>query len=67
MLNAPDAVMLTDRIKTGGTATVVMSDRDRALVFTTARLPRLPASWCYQLWLMGRAGRPVSRDASLAA
>lgn len=44
VLNAPDAVMLTDRIKPGGTATVVMSDRDRALVFTTAGLPRLPAS-----------------------
>ena len=56
VLNAPDAVMLTDRVKTGGTATIVMSGRDGALVFTTARLPRLPASRCYQLWLMGPAG-----------
>jgi len=56
VLNAPDAVMHTDRIKTGGTATIVMSGRDRALVFTTAGLPRLPARRCYQLWLMGPAG-----------
>ena len=48
--------MLTDRVKTGGTATIIMSDRGRALVFTTAGLPRLPASRCYQLWLMGPAG-----------
>ena len=56
VLNAPDAVMLTDRVKTGGSATIVMSGRDRALVFTTAGLPPLPASRCYQLWLMGPAG-----------
>jgi anti-sigma-K factor RskA len=55
-LNAPDAVMLTGPVKNGGTATVVMSDQDRALVFTTAGLRRLPASRCYQLWLMGPAG-----------
>jgi anti-sigma factor RsiW len=56
VLNAPDAVMLTDRVKAGGSATIVMSGRDRALVFTTAGLPPLPASRCYQLWLMGPAG-----------
>lgn len=56
VLNAPDAVMRTDRVETGGTATIVMSPRDRALVFTTAGLPRLPASRCYQLWLMGPVG-----------
>jgi anti-sigma-K factor RskA len=60
VLNAPDAVMLTARVTGGGTATVVMSHRDRALVFTTDGLPLLPADRCYQLWLMGPAGdRPV--------
>jgi anti-sigma factor RsiW len=60
ILNAPDAVMHTDRVKTGGSAAIVMSGRDRALVFTTAGLRPLPASRCYQLWLMGPAGdRPA--------
>lgn len=60
VLNAPDAVMLTARVSGGGTATVVMSHRDRALVFTTDGLPVLPAGRSYQLWLMGPAGdRPV--------
>jgi hypothetical protein len=56
VLNAPDAVMHTDRITTGGSATVIMSGRDHELVFTTAGLAALPASRCYQLWLMGPAG-----------
>jgi anti-sigma-K factor RskA len=56
VLTAPDAVMLGARAQTGGTATVVMSHRDAALVFTTAGLRRLPSSRCYQLWLMGPAG-----------
>jgi hypothetical protein len=56
VLNAPDAVLLTSSVKTGGTVTVVMSRRDRALVFTTDGLPALPAGRCYQLWLMGPAG-----------
>jgi hypothetical protein len=60
VLNAPDAVILTSRVEGGGTATVVMSRRDRSLVFTTAGLPALSAGRCYQLWLMGPAGdRPV--------
>ena len=60
VLNAPDAVILTSRVRGGGTATVVMSRRDRSLVFTTAGLPRLSAGRCYQLWLMGPTGdRPV--------
>ena len=61
VLNAPDAVLLTARVRAGGTVTVVMSHRDRALVFTTAGLPPLPPGRCYQVWLMGPAGdRPVS-------
>ncbi|HEY6296923.1 MAG TPA: anti-sigma factor, partial [Streptosporangiaceae bacterium] len=60
VLNAPDAVMLTARVTGGGTATVVMSHRERALVFTAAGLPALPAGSCYQLWLMGPTGdRPA--------
>ena len=60
VLNAPDAVLLTARVTAGGTATVVMSRRDRALVFTTDGLPPLRAGRCYQLWLMGPAGdRPA--------
>jgi anti-sigma-K factor RskA len=60
VLNAPDKVMLTARVSGGGTATVVMSHRDRALVFTTDGLRALPAGRCYQLWLMGPAGdRPA--------
>jgi hypothetical protein len=61
VLNAPDAVILTSRVDGGGTATVVMSRRDRALVFTTAGLPALAVGRCYQLWLMGSEGdRPIS-------
>jgi len=60
VLNAPDAVLLTARVTAGGTATVVMSRQDRALVFTTDGLPPLGAGHCYQLWLMGQAGdRPA--------
>jgi len=56
VLNAPDAVMLTARITAGGTATVVMSRRDRSVVFTTAGLPPMTGARCYQLWLMGPSG-----------
>ncbi len=56
VLNAPDVVMLTARVHSGGTVTVVMSRRDRSLVFTTAGLPPLTSAHCYQLWLMGPGG-----------
>lgn len=60
VLNAADVTMLTARVRTGGTATVVMSDRQRALVFTAEGLRALPAGRHYELWLMGRAGaRPA--------
>jgi Anti-sigma-K factor rskA, C-terminal/Putative zinc-finger len=59
VLNAPDAKIITARAFTGGSATVVMSHRDRALVLTTAMLPALPAGQHYQVWLMGHA-RPRS-------
>jgi anti-sigma-K factor RskA len=56
VLAARDAVMLTARITTGGTATVVMSHHQRRLVFTTHGLRPLPSGWGYELWLMGPAG-----------
>jgi len=53
VLNAPDATIMSARAAAGGSATVVMSHRDHALVLTTARLPALPAGRRYQVWLMG--------------
>jgi hypothetical protein len=53
VLNAPDATIMTAPAETGGTATVVMSHRQHALVLTTAKLPALPAGQRYQVWLMG--------------
>lgn len=56
ILGAHDATTLTAQVRSGGTATVVMSHRARALVFTAAGLPKLPASKAYELWIMSRAG-----------
>ena len=56
VLNEPDAAMMTVTATTRGSATIVMSHRARALVFTAARLPALPSSQRYELWLMGRDG-----------
>ena len=60
VLGAPDVTMLTARVRTGGTATVLESRRQHALVFTAARLRPLPAAEQYELWLMGPEGiRPA--------
>jgi hypothetical protein len=56
VLGAPDATMLTAQVRTGGSATVVMSHRERRLVFTVAGLRALPGGKRYELWLMGPAG-----------
>ena len=56
VLGAPDATMMSAPVTTGGTATVVMSHRERALVFTAADLRILPPSESYELWLMGPSG-----------
>jgi anti-sigma-K factor RskA len=56
VLGAPDATMMSAPVATGGTATVVMSHREHALVFTAADLRVLPSSESYELWLMGPAG-----------
>jgi anti-sigma-K factor RskA len=54
IMNAPDADIMTVHARTRGSATVVMSHAAHALVLTTARLPALPPSECYQVWLMGQ-------------
>jgi hypothetical protein len=54
VLTAPDAVKLTAQVRTGGTATIVMSHHDGMLVFAAAGLRRLPAAQHYELWLIGR-------------
>jgi anti-sigma factor RsiW len=60
VLTAPDAVMLTSHVGTGGSATVVMSHTKRMLVFTASGLRALPAAQRYELWLMGPgADRPA--------
>ncbi len=57
VLNAPDASMMTvTATSTQGTGTIVMSHQAHALVFTAARLPSLPSSERYELWLMGSSG-----------
>jgi anti-sigma-K factor RskA len=56
VLNAPDATMLTARVRTGGTATVVMSHHEHALVFMAAHLSALAAGEGYELWLMSPGG-----------
>ena len=56
VLGAPDVTMLTAQVSRGGSATVLMSHRDGALVFTAADLPALPGSSSYELWLMGPGG-----------
>jgi anti-sigma-K factor RskA len=60
VLNASDVTMLTARVTTGGTATVLESRHMRALVFTASGLRALPAARSYELWLMGPGGtRPA--------
>ena len=56
VLTARDATMFSGRVSTGGTATIVMSAREHALVFAAAGLRPLPPSRCYELWLMGPGG-----------
>jgi anti-sigma-K factor RskA len=60
VLTAHDATMMSGPVTGGGNATVVMSHRERALVFSAAGLPVLPASSGYELWLIGPGGeRPA--------
>lgn len=60
VLTAPDAIMRGASVTTGGHAVVVMSRRERMLVFAATGLRGLPPSRCYELWLMGPGGaRPA--------
>ena len=60
VLTAPDATVISALVRTGGTATVVMSPRERMLVFAADGLRALPASRCYELWLLSRGSdRPA--------
>jgi hypothetical protein len=60
VLAAPDTTVLKARVTTGGRATIIMSAREHALVFTAVSLPRLASSERYELWLMGPSGdRPA--------
>jgi anti-sigma-K factor RskA len=60
VLTAKDAVLRTNPVSGGGTATIVMSHSRHALVFTAVGLRALPSSRGYELWLVGPAGdRPV--------
>jgi anti-sigma-K factor RskA len=62
VLTAPDAVKLTAQVRTGGTATIVMSHHDGMLVFAAAGLRRLPAAQHYELWVLGPGrDRPAGR------
>jgi anti-sigma-K factor RskA len=56
VLTAGDAHMISARVNTGGTATIVMSGREHALVFAAAGLAALPSTSCYEMWLMGSGG-----------
>lgn len=56
VLTARDAVMLDAKVRTGGTAAVVMSSTERALVFAATGLRVLASSKCYELWLVGPGG-----------
>ena len=62
VLTAPDAVKMTAQVRTGGTATIVMSHHDGMLVFAAAGLRQLPAAQHYELWLIGPGrDRPAGR------
>ena len=60
VLSAPDAVMRTAPVSTGGMAIIVTSRREHMAVFIAHGLPALPRARSYELWLMGPRGeRPA--------
>ena len=62
VLSAPDAVMRSAPVSTGGMAIVVSSHREHMAVFIAHGLRALPRASCYELWLMGPSGeRPAGR------
>lgn len=56
VLSAPDRVMVTAPVMTGGTATLIMSHQAGAAVFTAHGLVALPSTEGYEIWLMGPTG-----------
>ncbi len=60
VLTAPDARLVTRPTSLGGTATVVVADHLRKLIFTSSGLPALAGSKVYQLWIMGPRGSATS-------
>jgi anti-sigma-K factor RskA len=52
VLTAPDLSVASGPVRTGGTGTVMMSGRERMLVFAATGLRALPGSQRYELWLM---------------
>jgi hypothetical protein len=56
VLSAPDRVLVTAPVMTGGTATLIMSHQAGAAVFTAHGLIRLPSTEGYEIWLMGPTG-----------
>jgi anti-sigma-K factor RskA len=56
VLNAPDAIMRTAPVGTGGTAIVVTSHRHHMGVFMAHGLQALPQTRRYEVWLMGPSG-----------
>ncbi|MGN6793280.1 MAG: anti-sigma factor [Streptosporangiaceae bacterium] len=60
VLRAPDAVMRTAPVSSGGMAIVVTSRREHMAVFIAHGLSALPHAMRYELWLMGPRGeRPA--------
>ena len=56
VLSAPDAVMRTAPVGSGGMAVVVSSRREHKAVFIAHGLRRPPPAMRYELWLMGPHG-----------
>ena len=60
LMSAPDARTTSATTSAGGTATVVSSLHEAAIVFTSSGLRALPASEVYELWFIGQGGaRPA--------
>jgi anti-sigma-K factor RskA/putative zinc finger protein len=60
VLNAPDAVMRTASVSSGGMAIVVTSRHEHMAVFIAHGLRELPHAMRYEIWLMGPRGeRPA--------
>jgi hypothetical protein len=60
LMSAPDARTTSTATSAGGTATVISSLREAAIVFTSSGLRTLPSTEVYELWFIGDGGaRPA--------